>query len=114
MKYEYEREAARGDPMPDGLSLAEQQTYQAIRYLYAVYRAKRITQAQAAQEKAKVLQELRMMQEKEALMEKSYAKQTEMWKDVESAANRYGTERTLENADKLIEAIYGVKVKRTI
>lgn len=114
MKYEYEREAARGDPMPDGLSLAAQQTYQAIRYLYAVYRAKRITQAQAAQEKAKVLRELRMMQEKEALMEKSYAKQTAMWKDLEAAANRYGTERTLENADKLIEAIYGAKVKRTI
>lgn len=111
MKYEYEREAARGDPTPDGLSLAEQQTYQAIRYLYAVYRAKRITQAQAAQEKAKVLRELRMMQEKEALMEKSYAKQTAMWKDVEAAANRYGTERTLENADKLIESIYGVKTK---
>ena len=98
-KYEYEREAARGDPMPDGLSLAEQQTYQAIRYLYAVYRAKRITQAQAAQEK-------------EALMEKSYAKQTAMWKDLEAAANRYGTDRTLENADKLIEAIYGVSVKK--
>lgn len=111
MKYEYEREAARGDPMPDGLSLAEQQTYQAIRYLYAVYRAKRITQAQAAQEKAKVLRELRMMQEKEALMEKSYAK-TAMWKDLEAAANRYGTDRTLENADKLIEAIYGVSVKK--
>lgn len=114
MKYEYERQAARGDPMPDGLSLAEQQTYQAIRYLYAVYRAKRITQAQAAQEKAKMLRELRMMQEKEALVEKSYAKQTAMWKDLETAANRYGTERTLENADKLIEAIYGVKVKQTI
>ena len=112
MKYEYEREAASGDPMPDGLSLAEQQTYQAIRYLYAVYRAKRITQAQAAQEKAKVLRELRMMQEKEALMEKSYAKQTAMWKDLEAAANRYGTDRTLGNADKLIEAIYGVSVKK--
>ena len=114
MKYEYERQAARGDPMPDGLSLAEQQTYQAIRYLYAVYRAKLITQAQAAQEKAKVLRELRMMQEKEALMEKSYAKQTAMWKNLEAAANRYGTERTLENADKLIEAIYGTGVKKNV
>ena len=111
MKYEYEREAARDDPMPDGLSLAEQQTFQAIRYLYAVYRAKRITQAQAAQEKAKVLRELRMMQEKEALMEKSYAKQTAMWKDVEAAANRYSLDKTIENADKLIESIYGVKTK---
>jgi anti-sigma factor ChrR (cupin superfamily) len=112
MKYEYEREAARGDPMPDGLSLAEQQTYQAIRYLYAVYRAKRITQAQAAQEKAKVLRELRMMQEKEALQQKAYNRSIAMWKDLEAAANRYGTERTLENADKLIEAIYGASVKK--
>ena len=110
-KYEYEREASRGDPMPDGLSLAEQQTYQAIRYLYAVYRAKRITQEQAAKEKARILRELRMMQEKEALKEKAYNRSVAMWKDLEAAANHYGTERTLENADKLIEAIYGVKTK---
>ena len=72
MKYEHEREAARGDPMPDGLSLAEQQTFQAVRYLYAVYRAKRITQTQAAKEKATILRKLKMVQEKEALKEKSY------------------------------------------
>lgn len=111
MKYEYERQAARGDPMPDGLSLAEQQTYQAIRYLYAVYRAKRITQAQAAQEKAKVLRELRMMQEKEALMDKAHQRAIKMWKDLEAAANQYGVNKSIENADKLIEAIYGVKLK---
>lgn len=111
MKYEYEKPAARGDPMPDGLSLAEQQTYQAIRYLYAVYRAKRITQTQAAQEKATILRKLRMVQEKEALMKKSYAKQTATWKDLEAAANRYSLDKTIENADKLIESIYGVKTK---
>ena len=111
MKYEYEREAARGDPMPDGMSLAEQQTYQAIRYLYAVYRGKRITQAQAAQEKATILRKLRAAQEKEALQQKAYNRSIAMWKDLETAANRYGTDRTLENADKLIETIYGVKTK---
>ena len=111
MKYEYERQAARGDPMPDGLSLAEQQTYQAIRYLYAVYRAKRITQEQAGKEKATILRQLRTAQEKESLHEKVYKRSVAMWKDLEAAANRYGTDRTLENADKLIEAIYGVKLK---
>ena len=111
MKYEYEREAARGDPMPDGLSLAEQQTYQAIRYLYAVYRSKRITQEQAAKEKSRILREMKMVQEKEDLKEKAYNRYVAMWKDLEAAANRYGKERTLENADKLIESIYGVKTK---
>lgn len=111
MKYEYEKPAARGDPMPDGLSLAEQQTYQAIRYLYAVYRAKRITQEQAAKEKATILRKLRIAQEKEALMDKAHQRAIKMWKDLETATNRYGKERTLENADKLIEAIYGVKLK---
>lgn len=111
MKYEYERQAARGDPMPDGLSLAEQQTYQAIRYLYAVYRAKRITQTQAAQEKATILRKLRMVQEKEALMDKAHQRAIKMWKDLEFAANQYGVNKSIENADKLIEAIYGVKLK---
>lgn len=97
--------------MPDGLSLAKQQTYQAVRYLYALYRGKRITQAQAAQEKAAILRKLRMAQEKEALLEKSYSRTVDMWKSIEAAANRYGTDRTLENADKLIESIYGVKLK---
>ena len=100
--------------MPDGLSLAEQQTYQAIRYLYAVYRAKRITQEQAAKEKAGILRELKMVQEKEALMDKAHQRAIKMWKDLEAAANRYGTDRTLENADKLIEAIYGTGVKKNV
>lgn len=111
MTYQYEREAARGDPAPDGLSLTEQTAYQAVRSLYAAYRARQITQGDAAKEKAKILQSLNREREMEELRGKQQKRTAEMWKAMEDAASRYGTDRTLENADRLIEVIYGVKLK---
>lgn len=109
MKYQYEREAARGDPMPEGLTMTEQATYQGMRYLYAVYRAGRLTKEAAAREKAAMLRELNRSREREDLRERLEKKTAAMWKAVEAAGNRYGTERTLENADAFVEAVYGVR-----
>ena len=35
-----------------------------------------------------------------------------LWKQIEMAANHYRLDRTLENADIFIEAVYGVKLKQ--
>lgn len=35
-----------------------------------------------------------------------------MFRDVEAAANAYAKERTLENANRLYQALYGTKVRR--
>ena len=35
-----------------------------------------------------------------------------LWKEIEAAGGRYWEERTLENADAFVEAVYGVRVKK--
>lgn len=44
----------RGAEMPDGLELADQMAYTALRNIYAAYRDKRLTRDQAASEKRKL------------------------------------------------------------
>jgi len=111
-QYPFERAAARGDPMPDGLTLMEQYAYQAMRYLYASYSARRIPKERAASEKRKILRQLTRALEQEELQRRAYEHTAAMWKAIEAAANRYGTERTLENADAFYEAVYGAGLKR--
>ena len=38
-------------------------------------------------------------------------RQADMWNRIEVAGSRYGTERTIENADAFFEAVYDVKLK---
>lgn len=114
MTYAYEREASRGDPMPEGLTTVEQAVYQGMRYLYAVYRAGRLSKDAAAREKAALLRELTRAREREELRDRIERKTAAMWKAIEAAANRYGTERTLENADAFVEAVYGARLKEEL
>ena len=52
---DWEKQAQRGDPMPDGLEYPDQVLYQALSLLYARYRIKAITREQAQIEKLKEL-----------------------------------------------------------
>lgn len=54
---ELERLAAKSEPLPDNLTLPEQWLYLSLRALYREFRAGTITCEQAAQEKAKLLDE---------------------------------------------------------
>lgn len=65
-----ERQAMRGDPMPDGLELADQMAYTAMRNIYAAYRDKRLTREQAASEKQKIRREYERMKKAEAFQTK--------------------------------------------
>ena len=98
--------------MPDGLPPVEQAAYQGMRYLYAVYRAGRLSKDAAAREKAALLRELTRAREREELRDRIERKTAAMWKAIEAAANRYGTQRTLENADAFVKAVYGALVKK--
>ena len=79
--------------------------------LYAVYRAGRLSKDAAAREKAALLRELTRAREREELRDRIERKTAAMWKAIEAAGNRYGIERTLENADAFVEAVYGARLK---
>lgn len=105
--YEFETQAAKGEEMPDGLTPVDQHTYQAMRFLYALYRTKRIDINKAAQEKKKLLRSYRQAKAAEDFQIRRERKQAQMWKSIEETASRYQKERTLENADAFVKAVYG-------
>lgn len=99
--------AFQGGPMPAGLNAAEQLLFLQFRYLYRYARLVEMPREQGQREKAMLLKEFQKRSAHVKHMEKTDA----MWKAIEAAGNRYGIERTLENADAFVEAVYGARLK---
>lgn len=100
----YEKQAMRGDPMPDGLNYPDQLLYQALALLYARYRAKNISREQAQKEKRVLLREHETVKYKWSLGEHWAS----MLGKTELAKSEYRKNRTLENADALMKCIDGI------
>ena len=105
---ELERDAMNGKEMPDGLSYPEQILYLELRMLYDQYKKGIIDREMAAREKKRLLIEYRCYKFREQLGDEwvQIIKQTEL------ARAAYRKERTLENADKLLDAVEGKEFKR--
>lgn len=107
--YSYERAAMRGDEMPDGLDIVDQINFLCLRSLYAQKRAGIIDRAVGSAEKAKLRRQRDLWEQRLFFREKLAKRCVEMFQTVEAAANAYAKDRTLENADKLYQAIYGME-----
>lgn len=108
MELPYERAAMHGDPMPDGLDLHDQLCFQALSILYNRYYSGRITREQGEQD-AKLIRRKRDENVKSAEFgEKCREHSAKLWREIEQSANAYQMDPSLENADRLISAIYGV------
>ena len=107
MIFPFEREAEHGDPMPDGLDLADQCAYQFLRYLYRDLKAGAIIQEQAIHDKGKMTYEHSIA--KQTL--KNFSDLGSRWasiiKAVEGAQIKYRKNPTKENADALSAALDG-------
>lgn len=108
MELPYERLAMRGDTMPGGLNAADQVCFQGLAFLYSRYRAGIISKEAASAEKKLIVMRCVEAKRAAAFGEKCSQHAVKLWRNVEQAANAYQTDRTLENADKLIAAIYGI------
>ena len=102
----WEKDAMAGLEMPDGLSDPDQILYLELRMLYNQYYKKVIDRETATKEKKKLLDEYRVNQFREEI--------GKQWVDVirltDIARCDYKKNRTLENADRLIEIIEGKKL----
>ena len=96
--------AYQGQEMPQGLNAAQQMLFQSFRRLYAYATLTHMPLEQGKREKLALLREYEKRSAQVVHMEKTWA----MWQRIEAAANRYGAERTLENADAFVQAVYGV------
>lgn len=103
MELPYERLAMRGEPMPNGLSAADQMAYQGLSYLYSRYYSGSVDRDSASKEKRKIVIE----REKGLMRDKLSKNSAEFFKTVEWYASHYRKERTIEAADRLVDAVDG-------
>lgn len=112
MKRESIIEYAAQNIKPDGnLNCAEWVLFYTARDIYKAYYNGSIT-IQAGEEKKKRALRQFELDNGELLRAKEILRQhAEMWRSIEEAGSRYRLNRTLENADAFIEAVYGVGIK---
>lgn len=102
----WEKDAMAGMEMPDGLSYPDQILYLSLRMLYAQYFKKIIDRETATKEKKKLLDEYRCYQYREEMGNHW----VEIIRLTDLARCDYKKNRTLENADRLVEIIEGKKL----
>lgn len=113
MEFPFERAAMEGGPMPAGLRLYEQAAFQALRYLYDMYRRKAISREEAAREKKLIWFQYNRARADFEASRRNILSTARMWKEIEAAGSRFGRERTLENAEAFVRAVYGCGLKET-
>lgn len=101
---DYERSAMQNAPMPPGLTFPDQLMYQSLALLYARYRLKLISREQAQKEKQSLLREHETTKYKWSLG----GHWASVLKNTELTCSAYRKNRTLDNADKLVQALEGV------
>ena len=112
LTFSWERSAMENGDMPDGLPLEEQMAFQAVAHLYGRYRLKLINRETGHIEKGKIRYALDL-RKRQADTDRRLAKHhADMLRDMEGAANSYAKNRTLENADRLYQVIYGMLPKK--
>lgn len=101
--------------MPDGLTRKEQDLFLALRELYHQCHIGLITREAGVADKKKLLLSFEREKKTETFHSKLAKHCAELWKNVECAAADYRKDRTLENADRIMAAIYGTgEVKRDV
>ena len=83
----------------------------AFRELYQNFRDGKTRKAEAEKVKAEIIKRYQVQKTEYDTMKNIVRRQAEMWNRIEIAGSRYGTERTIENADAFFEAVYDVKLK---
>lgn len=109
--YPYERAAMLGEEMPEGLDVVDQLIFLCLRGLYAQVRVGTIDRKTGSREKTRLGRQRDVWGQRLMFREKLAQYSAKMFKDVEAAANAYTKDRSLENADRLYYAVYGVQSK---
>lgn len=105
--FPWERSAMEGEEMPDGLPLEEQWAYQAMAMLYGRHRMKLIDRVAGSAEKGKIKYELECRKRQADLRRRLLDWHTRQTKNIEGAIRAYRKDRTIENADRLVDIIDG-------
>lgn len=103
--------AAQNIVPSEKLSLSESLLWYRLRDLYRNFAQGSISKDNAAAEKQKIVKQYNADKQAQETAERYIAHHAELWRKIEGAATAYRTNKTIENADKFVEAVYGVKMK---
>lgn len=104
---ELEDLAYKREPMPDLRSQAQVLLFLSFRELYQYAAMVGMSQELGRAEKAKILEAYRINKFLEDMQERT----NQLWKRIEAASSEYRKSPSIEAADKLLVAIYGVERK---
>ena len=108
-EFPWERSAMRGEEMPDGLSLADQMAYTAVRNIYLSYDRRYITRETASEEKQKIRLSYERCQKKEAVQRELALFQAKRIRMTEGAVCACRKDPTPENAVRLCNILDGME-----
>ena len=98
--------------LPDKpMTCPERCLWYALRDVYRRFSAGDITKEKGDAEKNRALRQFDQDKSKLDLAEKIIQRDASMWMEIELSASMYNLDRTLDNADAFVAAVYGVKAK---
>ena len=104
-EFTFEREAMQGNPLPQGLDIADSCLYVALKNLYAMYRNKLISRKDATEEKRRLVYNWTTDKAKIEFLNR----ESETLRDkIGSASEEYKNNPCVETADKLYAAFYNL------
>ena len=112
MKYPYEEAAKLGLDLPEGLTLAQSHHYFCLRDIYKRWQTGVTDKETALAEKRRIAHSLEVENNMKKYQDIMYRYHSDLRKNIEGAANAYAKNRTIENADKMYEVIYGMKLPK--
>lgn len=108
--FDFEQAAMSGSELPDGLNQEQQLLYLSLRGLYAQKRAGYISREQGSAEKKKLVAEFKRRESAASFGRKCSDHSVRLWKSVESAANEFAKTKSLDAAERMYRAIYGIEI----
>ena len=108
MDFMWEKEAAMGLPMPDGLTVCEQHAFQAMAILYARYNSGGIPREKAANEKKQIKRALELAYHDDNFRDNLCYHHEKLMKMTETAKTDCRKNPAPENAIKLCDVLDGL------
>ena len=104
--------AAVAEQMPDQpMTCPERALFFALRDIYSMYRKGMVSKTDGEVLKNRAMRQFALDNQAVSSAMMILKEHANFWKSVECAANRYRLDRTLENADAFLEAVYKVPIK---
>lgn len=102
--------AAYNGTLPNGvMRLPERLLYQTVKCISLLYKTEQLTKDKASDLKANAISDYRADKTEYENGQNSMRRMAVLFKDVELATTAYRKNRTLENADKVMEILYGIR-----